>query len=419
MASSSVYSYPTAYATSGSIKGTNYKNAIGKGSNTSAVSGNDYCSSNGSTAYISYSFEFDGIPANATIDSVTCTVKGHLENTSRSTANLRLYSGTTAKGSQSKFTSTSAQTVTLTTGTWTRSEIDNMTLRFTIGYYGGLVNGATVTVNYSWNDVHYTVTISGENVDPSGSVEVSEGSDFTIKAYHETKPTVTDNGVDVTSQVVQVEDTAESYSVENITTQYEFELNSSGYYESNNQGVANSAAVAKVNFHVPVEATITFSLINYAESTYDFGLLSEIDKTLSTNHSADNSNVYWSGENNNSSSVQTVTYTMQPGDHYIYVKFFKDTYTDDNNDSLQFKVAITLNEEFTPGSHWEYNLTNVTATHTIVVTAAGTKAKLYFKTNGSWVESAYTKIYKKVNGSWVEQTNPATAFDTNTNYVKG
>ena len=96
--------------------------------------------------------------------SVACQVKGHAENTSRSTANLQLYAGSTAKGSVSKFTSTSAQTVTLTTGTWTRAEVDNLKLRFTIGYYGGLVNGATVTITYQYDDVTYTITVSNSTI---------------------------------------------------------------------------------------------------------------------------------------------------------------------------------------------------------------------------------------------------------------
>ena len=112
MATGSASSYPTAYETSGTISGTRYKNAVGKGADTSAVSGNDYSNGGSSSkAYIYYSFDFSSIPDNATITSVSCQVKGHAENTSRSTCNLQLYVGTsTAKGSSSKFTSTSAQT---------------------------------------------------------------------------------------------------------------------------------------------------------------------------------------------------------------------------------------------------------------------------------------------------------------------
>ena len=43
--------------------------------------------------------------------------------------------------------------------------------------------------------------------------------------------------------------------------------------------------------------------------------------------------------------------------------------------------------------------------------------KLSTKVNGSWVN--VSKVYKKVNGSWVEQSDLASLFDTNTNYVKG
>lgn len=202
-------SYPTAYTTSGSIKGTAYRNAIGKGSDTSAVSGNDY--SNGgssSTAYISYSFEFEEIPSAAEIESVACTVKGHCENSSRSTANLQLYSGETAKGSVSKFTTTSAQTVTLTTGSWSRSDINDMTLRFTIGYYGGLVNGATVTVTYTYDSVTYVVTstLSGNGtIDPNGETEVEKDGSYTLTITPSNKSdtvTATKNGIDISSDLV-------------------------------------------------------------------------------------------------------------------------------------------------------------------------------------------------------------------------
>lgn len=282
-------SYPVSYTTSGSINGTRYKNAIGKGADTAAVSGNDY--SNGgssSTAHIDYAFEFDGIPEDATIDSVSCQVKGHLENTSRSVATLQLYAGSTAKGTQSKFTSTSAQTVTVTAGSWTRSEIDSMVLRFTIGYYGGLVNGATVTVTYTWDDVRYHVTISNSTtaVVTANPEEVGKGHSSEVKSDTITGLVITDNGTDVTSQFVEKQATAESYSVENVGS-YGFTLNSStGYYVSNNQGVSKTAAVCRVNFHVPVAATITFTYINYAEQGYDFGVFGNIDVALNHNYYA-------------------------------------------------------------------------------------------------------------------------------------
>ena len=157
--SDTVTSYPTAYEVSGSISGTHYQQCIGQGLDNS-VSGNDYSSSSGTTAHIDYSFDLSDVPAGATIQSVSVQVKGHCESTSSSSevATLQLYSGTTAKGSEAEFTSTSDQTITMTAGTWTAAELQDAILRFTIGYYGGAVSGAEWTVTYEVDGWVYVIT---------------------------------------------------------------------------------------------------------------------------------------------------------------------------------------------------------------------------------------------------------------------
>lgn len=166
-------SYPTTYDASGSISGTHYQQCIGQGLDNT-VSGNDYASSSGSTAHIDYSFDFSEIPAGAAIQSVSVKVKGHCESTSSSSevATLRLYSGSTAKGSESEFTSTSDQTVTMTAGTWTQAELQSAILRFTIGYYGGAVSGAEWTVAYELDGWVYTIS----NVVADHAIVVSAAS---------------------------------------------------------------------------------------------------------------------------------------------------------------------------------------------------------------------------------------------------
>ena len=211
MAQAIISSYPVSYTTSGSLRGTNYQNAIGKGADTAAASGNDYCSSRNSYAYVYYTFDFSSIPNGANIISVACQVKGHAENTSQSSerARCQLYVGTsTAKGSYSDFTSTSAQTLTLTTGTWTYEEVQDMTLCFTMGYYGGLVNGATVTVTYELSDPRtVTTTLSGNGtIDPSGAQTYYDGDEYTLTITPTTKSdtvTVTNNRTDVTSELIE------------------------------------------------------------------------------------------------------------------------------------------------------------------------------------------------------------------------
>lgn len=380
--------------------------------------------------YIYLRFDFSDIPSDATITSVSARAKGYVNTTSSSrvtTRQMQLATGTTLKGSALTLSnSTSTQTFS-NVGTWTRSELDSAGVRFyvkrgtsnTSSTYQLRVYGADMTVNYTYQEVTYSVTVSNStsvDVFPT-SQEVAKGDDAVVRADSVTGLTITDNGVDVTNQFIYSEESAESYSVTNITTSYGFELNSNGYYESNNQGHSSTAAVCRIDFYVPVSATITFSLINYAESTYDYGLLSEIDETLNTNASADSSNVYWNGKNNNSSSVQTVTYQMSSGEHFIYAKYFKDQYSDDGNDSLQFKVAITLDEPFTPGAYYKYTISNIQADHAIVVSGEGSSEKLYFKNSGTW--TAVSEVYQKIGGSWVLQSNLEDLFNSSINYVKG
>ena len=107
---------------------------------------------------------------------------------------------------------------------------------------------------------------------------------------------------------------------------------------------------------------------------------------------------------------------MSSGDHFIYAKYFKDNYTDSGNDSLQFKVAISLDEPFTPGTFWCYTISNVTGDHTVTVSEI-IKDAIYTKVNGTWV--AAVKAYKKVNGSWTEQADLTSVFQNGNKYVKG
>lgn len=115
---------------------------------------------------------------------------------------------------------------------------------------------------------------------------------------------------------------------------------SQNYYESANKGVANSAAVCRVNFNLVAKSNITFSCLNYAESNYDFGILGNVDTALGTTYTVDSSYAK-SFKGLSSSSWQTYTYTnVAAGTHFIDVKFRKDSSVNNNNDSLQFKVTI-------------------------------------------------------------------------------
>ena len=412
----SAQSFPTSYTKSGSISGSNYTYCIGKGSDTANSSGNDYASgSSSSTAYIVYSFEDLKIPDGATIKSVSVKVKGHLENTSRSTAKLQLYSGSTAKGSESKFSSTSDAVITMSPGTWTAAELNDAKLRFTIGNYGGKVVGVTWTVEYEVEKDVYVVTssstVDGITVTPEYT-EVDDGGSISLKIRGGSIDgcVLTDNGTDVMASLVEKQASTEmSYTVDAVEgASYGFAL-TNGWYVSQNKGLSNTAALARINLKLPVRCKVTITYINYAESGFDFGIFSKVDTALTLNYpvstqSGDQTidDGLWELKliDSNSSGQQTYDYTIDEGEHFIDVKFGKDAGTSSGNDTLQFKVSITPLEEIVGGSYWEYVVSNIAEDHTVILSLIESKG-VWIKINGLWKK--VDKIYKLINGSWVEQ----------------
>lgn len=232
---------------------------------------------------------------------------------------------------------------------------------------------------------------------------------------------VKDNGEDVTSQFVHHSGTTGEYTIENRGS-YGFAL-SNGYYVSQNKGVNKTAAVCRISFVLPVASTVTFTYINYAEESYDFGVFGNLDTALSTDYYAAGSSgatitdssykLACNSSTHNKSSTQTLTYSnVSAGEHYIDVKFSKDDATAANNDTLQFQVAITYNQSV---SYYSYSITNIQEDHAIVVSNSGGGPQLYLKVNGSWV--LVTEAYQKENGSWI-QKDISTLFNQSVKYVQ-
>ena len=210
-----------------------------------------------------------------------------------------------------------------------------------------------------------------------------------------------------------------AYSVSSASgASYGFLPNSDGYYESENKGVKSSAAVCKVTFFPSVDAHLYVDCINFAETKYDYGLLSEIDKTLGTTYTADTENVFKTFYNEQSADVVTIDYGYVPaGEHFIYIKYRKDSSTDENNDSLQFKIRFTTASIKDDISHAieskgvevadTVELADVADLIETINTNAGAEActvNVSFGSNGSgYTFNAYyadtTGAYQQVNGS--------------------
>ena len=135
---------------------------------SSGTSSNMYASD---TGYAEYAFDFSGIPSNATIESIEVRCYGHRENNTIDSSHISqcvLYRGSTAISEAVDFPSTSNHLITVTPDTLpTRSQLDSVTLRHIVGYYGGLVLGITFEVIYSTGSgidhYTYTYTVSGNS----------------------------------------------------------------------------------------------------------------------------------------------------------------------------------------------------------------------------------------------------------------
>lgn len=146
-----------------------FEGRVGNGYDTDDTTTSNYYSSSSSVrAIFRYDVSFTGIPSDATIENLYMMVNGHAESTSNSNEYMcvQLVSGDTELSEQLNFksigTSNSTQTITANV-TPTISQLENLAIECTLGYYGGAINGATVFLTYSVSGVYYTysTTISG------------------------------------------------------------------------------------------------------------------------------------------------------------------------------------------------------------------------------------------------------------------
>lgn len=122
---------------------------------------------------------------------------------------------------------------------------------------------------------------------------------------------------------------------------YGFEKQADEYWKSTNKGASNSCSVCKVVFNMNTGGTAVFDCINYAEASYDYGIIGKVDTELSITSIDDtSSNIAKSFKNSNSSSVQTYSMVISSGEHFVYVKYRKDSSKDENDDMFKFKVSI-------------------------------------------------------------------------------
>lgn len=373
-------------------------------------------------SYISYTFDVEGIPTNATIDNVTCTVKSRVSSTSYiSTAVAQLYYGSTAKGSSISFRSTTASQRMIAGGDWTVAELSNIQVRHTatrgtsntsraayIYFYG-----ADLSITYSVNGTAYEITASsdvpGVTVNPS-TQEILNGENGSVLISGDlTSAIVMDNGTDVTDQLFIIADStinavAQSETHESIQSgssyaKYAVGRSAENPYSSTSNMYSNDTGYVDYAFDfssIPEIAEITSVQVKVyghrESSTIDSSHIANVQLMSGTA-------LKGSDEDFTSTSNQTITIS-DPG-----------TWTRTELQSAILRFTIGYYGGLVCGITWSvsysvngvvYNLTNVSADHTILVTLAAS-LPIRVKVNGTWVTP--TKLLVKQNGTWVQSSN--------------
>lgn len=397
--------------------------------------------STNSTGYIEYKFDASEIPAGATITSITAKARAYVGNTTRVTNTVcRLYSGSTAKGSNATFASTSSSNiVTLSPGSgWTRADLNDLRIR--IGGTGSSSTsskyvyfaGAEVVITYSVTT--YTITASGDGTLDPASAELESGSSYSLRISGlNSTPTVMDNNVDVTSQLVEIHETSES-AVPSGNTNSGFTLSniSNAYHGADNDTYADLTLSGSTTgtiyltwdgIAIPSGATIKSvscqATLQYNRNNSSSGFTASCQMYAGSTAKGSSTAVVTAGGTDVAKTTFSLTVGNWTASEIANARFYL-TATNSARSTVRhvyiYGVTFTVVYE-SDGVTYVYTIASVVANHAIVVSAGGASQEIFFKDNGAWV--AAVSVYKKVNGSWVQQSDLTQVFDSNTNYVKG
>lgn len=403
---------------------------------------------NGTSSYYLYlkGFNFSSIPSNAVVSSFTVKVRGYESGLSTSTSYApRLYnnsSGTTwssITGASAASSNFGASTNTITvpyTGTWDtlKGFGSNLGIRLVVrrsqrntqGYL--YIYGAEIEVTYTI-PVYHTVSITGDTT-PTGSQTVLEGTDLAISYVGSSKPTVTDNGVDVTSQVTESTggttvyvpsgNTTSNFTVTNISNAYNDATHTANYASLEINGGTTGTCYLDIPVSLPSGATLQSVAcsvaLQFSGNGSSSGFTSSVQMYSGT--TAKGSATQWVSS---ATDVSRTVYNLTVGNWTISELANARLYITATNSASSthrfiyiYGVSLTVTYSVS-GKVYTYTLTNITADHVVVFTASQAQPELYVKQNGTWklVQTAY----RKQNGSWV-QVALDSAFESGVNYVR-
>ena len=398
---------------------------------------------------IYYNFDCSEIPNDATITSVTGSFRCSMSSSSTnyiSQANLQFCSGTSVKGSSVSVLSTTAQYYDVNGGnSWTVAEVKNCKIRlyakrgskqqnsqYTARFFGG-----TLTITYTTQGIAYTITASsevdGETLTPATQdIIAGESGWVKINVTDTTYRRLIDNNTNVTNQIVYIPPdtggTLVRYPAGYTLGSESGVISGLNYVQVVGHGVENPANTSGTDKTATGGTTktvyYTFDFSDIPNSATITNMTVQIQYFVSNTNYAQSANTYNGTSSKgtsitlNSTSVTTATISSPGTWTAAQLKDDPRVGITISYSGIAIKgVTWTVNYTATEPAYYRYNLTNLSADHTVIWQDATPAAGdiMFIKINGEWIECS--KLFVKVNGAWVED-DLTYLSDNNIKYLK-
>lgn len=383
-------------------------------------------------------FDFSQVPSDAIVSDIAIRLKAY--HSGGNTSTIYCYDGTTQVAAAGSAT---ALTTSATVKELTNTTVDWDTLSGYGSDFGIRINcrrssknttahvyiyGAEIEVAYTV-PVYHTVTITGDTT-PTGMQTVLEGTSLSISYVGTTKPTVTDNGVDVTSQVtestggsstyVPTSGTTSNFTVSNLDNAYD-DADSDTYASLEiSGGSTTGTCYLEVPATIPSGATIQSVscsvTLQFSRNNSSSGFTSSVQ--MYSGSTAKGSATTWVSS---ATDVAKTTYNLSVGSWTASELSNARLYlTATNNASSTHRfiyvygVSLVVTYSVS-GKVYNYTLASIVTDHAVVFSASA-GPKLYAKQGSAWV--AVARAYVKSSGSW-QQVSLDQAFDISRKYVRG
>ena len=394
---------------------------------------------NSSTAYYAFigGFNFNDLPAGATVNSFAIRIRCYRSSNQRTGTNfyMRLTyaasSGSVISGTTTSTNiDTTVNTIEIPTGNLDWDTMSGYGSQFSIevplssnsnSYPYVYVYGAEIEVNYTIATPYdVTSTLSGNGtISPSGTTQLYSGDNYTLFISPQNAGdtiSVTDNNVDVTSQLVQIQsgsdtlipdsNTNSGFTITDITNAYT-------NISDNNMCTCDLAGGTTGDLYLNLQD------LNLPSTATIQSISCQVSLQVSRNGSSSSMNAscqMYTGDTPKGSAttitttaqdIARTTYTLNIGTWTVSelpdarVNFHMTNGASSTHRYLyvygvSFNVTYNVN-----GTLYSYTINNIQANHTVAVTItqATPTSKWWYKDNGTWRE--VSGIYYKQSGSWV------------------